>query len=427
MSVRAKSRVIWVSASVLWLSCQKTSEPTLEELILDRYVSVEGRVEPSEPPLTPPHLMTLRELASAAGRPAPLMVCRSQGKLPLDAARDYYDQRDYEKALACAAQASALTPNDVQAHAERGNAFGALGRWDEAKLAYARALAVDPESLDALMGAAHLYGVSLPSNRENDELASTYAERGLDLARSANDVEVMMQFGRLSAMAFNDLGQAYDALDRADFVLSKMPRDADARYERALALFELCRLAEAKAVFLSLAKDPEKKAHVHHHLGLLFERENKQTQADKHFAMARSISPGDFPKVVLLSTEEFRSEVAKAVAALPEDIQNDLKGIPVATEDLPGLADLTAGDPPLSPTILGLFRGPPLNEPCEVEPGEEVSSPGPCRSVVLYRRNLARAVKTRAEFIDQIRVTLLHEAGHLRGEGDDELAARGLE
>lgn len=427
MAVCAKSRVFWVGVSVLWLSCQKTKDPTAEPLLPDALAVEEVDAEAREAPPNPPQVMSLRELAAAAGKPIPLTVCRAQGKLPLDAARDYYDEHDYEEALACAAQASALTPNDVQAHAERGNAFGALGRWDEAKLAYARALAVDPESLDALMGAAHLYGVSLPSSRENDELASAYAERGLDLARSANDLEVMLQFGRLSAMAFNDLGQAYDALDRADFVLSKASGDADARYERALALFELCRLAEAKAVFLSLAKDPEKKAHVHHHLGLLFERENKQAQADKHFAIARSISPADFPKAVLLSAEEFRAEVASAVAALPADIQNDLKGVPVATEDLPALADLTAGDPPLSPTILGLFRGPPLNEPCDPEPGEDVSSPGPCRSVVLYRRNLARAVRTKAELLDQIRVTLLHEAGHLRGEGDDELAARGLE
>jgi predicted Zn-dependent protease with MMP-like domain len=35
--------------------------------------------------------------------------------------------------------------------------------------------------------------------------------------------------------------------------------------------------------------------------------------------------------------------------------------------------------------------------------------------------------KTQEELLAQIRVTLLHEIGHLRGEDDDELAARGLE
>ena len=42
-------------------------------------------------------------------------------------------------------------------------------------------------------------------------------------------------------------------------------------------------------------------------------------------------------------------------------------------------------------------------------------------------RNLARAVKSKDELVEQIRVTLLHEVGHLRGEDDFELAARGLE
>jgi predicted Zn-dependent protease with MMP-like domain len=79
-----------------------------------------------------------------------------------------------------------------------------------------------------------------------------------------------------------------------------------------------------------------------------------------------------------------------------------------------------SGEPPLSPTILGLFRGPSLSEPCD---GTET----PCRSVVLYRRNLARAVRSEAELLEQIQVTLLHEVGHLRGEDDEELAARGLE
>jgi predicted Zn-dependent protease with MMP-like domain len=36
-------------------------------------------------------------------------------------------------------------------------------------------------------------------------------------------------------------------------------------------------------------------------------------------------------------------------------------------------------------------------------------------------------VRTREELREQIKVTLLHEVGHLRGEDDQELAARGLE
>lgn len=374
------------------------------------------------PPI-PPRPVSRPEPTVSAPHVEPLSVCEAKGRLPLDAARGYADALQFSQALSCAAQASALFPNDVLAHAERANALAALGRDEEARLAYARALALDPDSLDALLGAAHFYVVKLASNRENDELGSLYAERGLEVARAANDTETAIQFGRLSAMAFNDLGQASEALERADWVMKKKPKDPEAGYERAVALFELCRFGEAKAAFVTQLEDPERKAHAHYHLGLLLEREGKQAEADAHFAKARAAAPEDFPAQVLLSSEEFAFELKKAVNGLPPDMRGDLAGVPVEAEDLPKNDDLTSGEPPLSPTILGLFRGPPLKEACEADAGKG----GLCRSVAIYRKNLARAVKTREELIEQIRVTLLHEIGHLRGEDDFELAARGLE
>lgn len=354
----------------------------------------------------------------------PLAVCPSDGKLPLDVAQEAYDNGEYEKALSCAAQAAALTPGDVVAHTERANALAQLKRLDEATLAYARALAIDPDSLDALAGAAHFYIVVQPSSREMDELGSNYAERGFDLARQQHDDEFALHFGRLSAMGFNDIGQPEDALDRADWVLTREKNDPEAQYERALALFELSRFKEARGVFTRLLDDKERAAWAHHHLGLILEREGKQAEADQHFTRAQQLDAAAFPAPVLISAEEFQKQMKETIAALPDDMRKDLKGIRVAMEDLPRDDDLT-GDPPLSPTILGLFRGTPLDEECipeaDAKPGE------PCRSIALYRKNLARAVTTREELNEQIRVTLLHEIGHLRGEDDSELAARGLE
>jgi predicted Zn-dependent protease with MMP-like domain len=91
--------------------------------------------------------------------------------------------------------------------------------------------------------------------------------------------------------------------------------------------------------------------------------------------------------------------------------------VSLETADLPDLADLTAEEPPLAPTILGLFRGAPIGEAPESE----------ARAIVIYRKNLERAVASRDELVQQIRTTLLHELGHLRGEDDDALRARGLE
>jgi predicted Zn-dependent protease with MMP-like domain len=124
---------------------------------------------------------------------------------------------------------------------------------------------------------------------------------------------------------------------------------------------------------------------------------------------------------VALSAEAFRAEVDRAVSELGAQDRAALRGVPVEVADLPDLADLTLAEPPLSPTILGLFRGPPEGEPCLPEDGD------PCRSIVLYRKNLGRFAHDRAELDRQIRVTLSHELGHLRGEDDDALRDRGLQ
>ncbi|MBP6608909.1 MAG: metallopeptidase family protein, partial [Deltaproteobacteria bacterium] len=138
--------------------------------------------------------------------------------------------------------------------------------------------------------------------------------------------------------------------------------------------------------------------------------------AEKELASARKLAQQDFPDPLPISVSDFRTVVDEEVAALPQQSRSDLRLLRLELADLPDIADLTADQPILSPTIVGLFRGLPLGLP-DSEP----------RSIVLYRKNLLRIVATREEFRAQVRTTLLHELGHLRGEDDDELRARGLE
>ena len=127
-----------------------------------------------------------------------------------------------------------------------------------------------------------------------------------------------------------------------------------------MALFELCRFKEAREEFTRLLSDDEHGAHAHHELGLILEREGKVSEAEGHFRKATQLSPDDFPPPQLLPEKEFRRELDRALASLPADMRKDLTGVPVTVEDIPRSDDLLDGDPPLSPTILGLFRGPPL-------------------------------------------------------------------
>ncbi|HSD88018.1 MAG TPA: metallopeptidase family protein, partial [Kofleriaceae bacterium] len=103
---------------------------------------------------------------------------------------------------------------------------------------------------------------------------------------------------------------------------------------------------------------------------------------------------------------------------LPPERKARVKAISVEVVDLPDPADLAAVTPPFPPTILGLYRGPVGRAPTS---GDDPPS------IVLYRKNLARAVKTRVELSEQIRDTLLHEIGHLEGLDEDDLRRRGME
>ena len=171
-----------------------------------------------------------------------------------------------------------------------------------------------------------------------------------------------------------------------------------------------CSTGEVKADVLTLAKD-----------WYLWRDELVAVDAERLLAQAGRLAPQDFPPAVTMGPEPFREELARAVRELGPEDRRALDGIPVQAAELPELADLTQGQPPLSPTILGLFRGPPLDETCQPDDGD------PCRSIVLYRKNLCRFAHTQGELRRQIRVTLTHELGHLRGEDDDALRDRGLQ
>jgi tetratricopeptide (TPR) repeat protein len=326
-----------------------------------------------------------------------------------------------DRALACSEEAIRLAPRLVPALVARATALGALGRVDEARLAWSRAIAVDPNDPSALLGAAELHVRRLGPARDALESGLEYALRGVRSAQARRDRILTARLELVAGMAENDLGRSHHALPHLDRAVQVMPSDPDAVYERGVALFELCRFDEAERAFeraLSLApEDPW----TLHQLGLLAERRGEAERAERLLARARKLAPEEFPTEVPLDPETFRAEVLAAIAALPEEERRSLRAVPVEIQDLPDASDLVAVEPPLSPSILGLFRGPAENDPCTPSDGPR------CRAIVVYRKNLVRFARDRSELAHQIRVTLLHELGHLHGENDDDLRARGLE
>jgi Flp pilus assembly protein TadD len=301
----------------------------------------------------------------------------------------------------------------VAAHHFRGAALAELGRIEEARTAYARALVLDPDDPEVLRSAADLHVRRLGS-RDDLELSLQYVQRALPRAMRMRDALLQKELYLLQGMAYDDLGRPGDALGSISMALLHDPKDREARREKGVALFELCRFDEARTELAALvALEPD--AWAEHYLGLISERQGDDRAAQRHFARATQLDPDSFRPPANAAPDRFAQVVQEEVARLPAEVRRGLEQSAFQVEDLPREADLKTVDPPLSPGILGLFKPPP-----------EQAGRGGKPAIILYRRNLARAARSDDELRREVRDTLLHEVGHLNGEDDDQLRERGL-
>lgn len=328
------------------------------------------------------------------------------------ASRDYEEGR-YEDALECAREATRLDGMSVAAHHFRAAALTELGKIDEARTAYARALALDPDDPEVLRSAADLH-VRRLGGRDDLELALQYVRRAMPRAQRSKDKQLLKDLYLLQAMAYDDLGRPGDALLSSGKALDNDPSDRESRREKGVALFELSRFDAAKTELTKLA-DEEPDAWAEHYLGLIAERAQDEPLAQAHFARATKLDPDAFKPTANATSSLFQRVVQDEVAKLPADIKAGLARANFEVEDLPQVSDLVATDPPLSPGILGLFRPAGEAAPADAKP-----------TILLYRRNLSRAAHNDDELHREVRDTLMHEVGHLNGEDDEQLRDRGL-
>jgi predicted Zn-dependent protease with MMP-like domain len=254
------------------------------------------------------------------------------------------------------------------------------------------------------------------------ERALKLARRGAKEAQREGRLDLAADLRWLEGAALLELEAAAEALAALDEALRLAPDHLDAMLDRADALFELCRFEPARKAAEAVAAAAPGEARAHHLLGLLAERHGEEGEAERRFKRARKLDPEGFPRPVTLPRGEFDAAVEAALLEIPEVVRQYLANVAITVEDLPADHDLLDGDPPLPPTILGLFRGAPYGQKVSADPWSHFPS-----SIVLYQRNLERSVTTRAELIEEIGVTLVHEVGHFLGLDEDELWERGLE
>ena len=116
-----------------------------------------------------------------------------------------------------------------------------------------------------------------------------------------------------------------------------------------------------------------------------------------------------------LSESDVASIAEETLEAIPEELRNLLRDVPVIVADLPAAADVQQG---ADPRALGLFHG--------ATQAEQSAQPA-LTEIVLYRKNIERVAHDEESAREEVETTLLHEAGHFFGLDEKTLARLGLE
>jgi predicted Zn-dependent protease with MMP-like domain len=110
----------------------------------------------------------------------------------------------------------------------------------------------------------------------------------------------------------------------------------------------------------------------------------------------------------LRDRRRFERLVVDTMGTLPEELMVHLDGTQLVIEDLPPASEHGEGEVPL-----GTYRGP------DAELGPD-RRPLPQR-VTVYRRPIEARATSRAEVVELVRLTVLHEVAHHLGIDDDRL------
>jgi len=189
---------------------------------------------------------------------------------------------------------------------------------------------------------------------------------------------------------------------------------------RAAAHYELVEPGAARDdANRALAVNPDA-AETHALLARALEMLGDHEQSEAHERLAFESDPERFPLSLEVSDDEFDAVVESSLGELPEEVRKHLQEIPVLVEPLPSPEVLLAGQPPVSPDVLGLFVGRDLLARSHAD------LPGAPGAIYLFRRNLLRACADREELSREIRITVQHEVGHLLGLDEDDLERWGL-
>ncbi|MHC4549965.1 MAG: metallopeptidase family protein [Planctomycetota bacterium] len=213
---------------------------------------------------------------------------------------------------------------------------------------------------------------------------------------------------RYVAWARFEQGRLRDALAAA--------REGDDPLYEAKAHFHLWEFEEAKRALAVCPEDGESGedgAEAEWYRGLLAEFSG--ADGSGHFRRAAALAPHLYQEPVRLSEAEIGAVVQEALRALPDDVARAAHETVIEVRALPRF------HPDVDPLTLGLYLGTDrlrrtLDDSAQLPPRIEI-----------YQQNVERIAFDRAEAVDELRITLLHEIAHHLGYDEEGVAGLGLD
>lgn len=321
-----------------------------------------------------------------------------------------------EEALAWYDEALKAHPGGAEAHNGRAEILWDEGRVDEALYEVELATQADPKFTTAHLNRAELLIEEMGEHEQAIQYCDHLLSGGADLPRPDRNTEAEIYYLKSKALFYlDDLEGALFLVRRA---LQKAGEVAVYRAFEGQIAFELGRFEEARRQLeQAVAMDPES-AHALYHLGLALERLGQDPDADRAFRQAHALHAEHYPMPTSVDEATFERAVLEALRDLPRSIREYVEHVPVLVEDFPS-AELLDGEN-ISPQVLGVFIGVPRTEAAVTAQARDVDR------VILFKKNLEKVCRTRAELIEQIQVTVKHEIGHYLGLDEDDLERLGL-
>ena len=321
-----------------------------------------------------------------------------------------------DEALAWLDEALKAHPEGAEAHNGRGEILWDEGKVDEALAEFESATKADPKFVAAHLNRVELlveeFGAYEEAVQHCDRLISGAGE----LPRLDRNTEAEVYYLKSKALFYRD------DLDGALFLLRRAlkaggEQDVYRAFEGQI-LFEMGRFEEARRQLERAVSLNPDAAHAVYHLGLVLERLGEGAESLRMQTRANALDPEHYPLPIAIAEDDFERAAREAVDNLPRSIRECIQGVPLLVEDFPSETMLEAHR--VSPQILGIFIGTPRTERHVTEQPRDLDR------IVLFKKNLEKVCRDRAELVEQIEITVKHEVGHYLGLDEDDLERLGL-